>query len=132
METTEKRQRGRPCLPEEERERRVQERKMKARQERLSKKKEKDPSFKPRTTYDSNGRLIHRNYVYKTVKTPDMTEHEYMTAIIDELINMPIPIDSKDSREFQEYRKNRIETGIDESEELFEKEIDKWPLPQSF
>ena len=45
---------------------------------------------------------------------------------------MPIPIDSKDSREFQEYRKNRIETGIDESEELFEKEIDKWPLPQSF
>lgn len=127
-----RKQRGRPSLPEDERIRRAEERKERYRLERLRKKKEENPEFKERTTYDTEGKILHRNYVYKTVRTPDMSDHEYMTSIINEILDMPIPINSKENDEFLAYRKHRIETGIDESEDLFDKEIDKWPLPETF
>lgn len=128
----EKKQRGRPSLPEDERIRRAEERKERYRLERIRKKKDENPNFKARTTYNAEGQVLHRNYVYKTVKTPDMSYHDYMTSIINEILDMPIPINSKENDEFLAYRKHRIETGIDESEDLFDKEIDKWPLPETF
>lgn len=44
------------------------------------------------------------------------------------LSNVYIKIDSKTSRDFKEFQQKRMETGIDYSLELFDKEIDKWPM----
>ena len=44
------------------------------------------------------------------------------------LSNVYIKIDSKSSREFKAFQQERLETGIDHSLDLFDKEIDKWPM----
>ena len=119
---------GRPRLSDEELIRRAEERKIRYREERRAKRKEKNENFKTRWKYDEEGNVISRNYIYKTVKTPDMSKQEYEAAIINEIIETPLSINSKDSIEFSEFRKQRQETGEDLSLELFDKEIDKWPL----
>ena len=119
---------GRPRLSDEERERRALERKLKKRADYQFKKQQLDPAYKPRNTYTPDGEVKNRNYVYKTTKTPDMSKEEYLKLITDELLEQPIPIDSPDRTDFVAFVNHRRETGIDESLDLFEKEIDKWFL----
>lgn len=119
---------GRPRLSDEERERRALERKLKKRADYQFKKQQLNPDYKPRNTYTPDGEVKNRNYIYKTTKTPDMSKEEYLKLITDELLEQPIPIDSPDRTDFVAFVNRRRETGIDESLDLFEKEIDKWFL----
>lgn len=119
---------GRPRLSDEEREKRALERKLKKRADYQFKKQQLNPDYKPRNTYTPDGEVKNRNYVYKTIKTSDMSKEEYLKLITDELLEQPIPIDSPDRTDFISFVNRRRETGIDESLDLFEKEIDKWFL----
>lgn len=64
-----------------------------------------------------------------SLRKAESSKSAALAKIVNNYINdLSLPVDNPYYTDFQKFRQERIDTGVDKSLDLFCKEVDKWPL----